>query len=77
MKESLREVSTSVGAFLLFVLVFGIMVVLRFGVGYLMGWMIEWFTGPLYFTNGHVELPVITGIVFMMLTFVIRSGKGD
>jgi len=77
MKESLREVSTSIGAFLLLVLIFGVMVILRFGVGYLMGWMIEWFTGPLYFTNGHVELPVITGITFMILTFVVRSGKGD
>jgi len=77
MKESLKDVFTLIGVFLLFVLVFGVMVVLRFGVGYLLGWIIEWFTGPLYFTNGHVELPIITGITFMILTFAIRTGKGD
>ena len=77
MKRTLENVFTSIAAFLLFITLFGILVAFRFSIGYLMGWIVEWFTGPLYFTNGHVELPVITGIMFMILTFAIKPNKGD
>ena len=74
--EWLKNISATIVAISLVLIMFIVITLIRFGVGYLVGWIIEWFTGPLYFTNGHVELPVITGIVFVILSFVFKS-KGE
>ena len=74
--ERLRNIGATLIAISLVFILFIFLTLIRFGVGYLIGWVIEWFTGPLYFTNGHVELPIITGIIFVILSFVVYKNKG-